>query len=258
MTIGGVEFQQAVTIIINLIIIESLLSIDNAAVLATMVMDLPPHQRKRALKIGLIIGYILRGTCLLLATVLIKIWWLKLVGGGYLFLLSINYFVRKATPQKEDDMLNKKENWLYKNLVGLIGKFWATVLMVESMDLIFSIDNVLAAAAFTNVIWLIVIGVFIGILGMRFLAGVFVDLMIKFPFLETSAFVVLLLLGIKLILAAPCHFHELKAFEGICVYMEGEKHELLNGIFSAITISIFVLPIISSYLFNFQNRKTLK
>ena len=33
----------------NLIIIESLLSVDNAAVLATMVMDLPKEQRYKAL-----------------------------------------------------------------------------------------------------------------------------------------------------------------------------------------------------------------
>lgn len=36
-------------IIANLILIESLLSIDNAAVLATMVMDLPEKQRKKHL-----------------------------------------------------------------------------------------------------------------------------------------------------------------------------------------------------------------
>mgnify|MGYP001564960217 FL=1 len=43
----------SLAIIGNLIIIESLLSVDNAAVLATMVMDLPPAQRKKALKYGI-------------------------------------------------------------------------------------------------------------------------------------------------------------------------------------------------------------
>jgi predicted tellurium resistance membrane protein TerC len=38
---------QSLTIIGNLIIIESLLSVDNAAVLATMVMDLPEKQQKK-------------------------------------------------------------------------------------------------------------------------------------------------------------------------------------------------------------------
>ena len=38
----------SLVIIGNLIIIESLLSVDNAAVLATMVMDLPKEQREKA------------------------------------------------------------------------------------------------------------------------------------------------------------------------------------------------------------------
>jgi predicted tellurium resistance membrane protein TerC len=41
----------SLAIVGNLIIIESLLSVDNAAVLATMVMDLPEHQKKQSLEI---------------------------------------------------------------------------------------------------------------------------------------------------------------------------------------------------------------
>lgn len=43
----GTDWQTAGLVVLNLIIIESLLSVDNAAVLATMVMDLPPEQRKK-------------------------------------------------------------------------------------------------------------------------------------------------------------------------------------------------------------------
>ena len=50
----GADWENALMIILNLIIIESLLSIDNAAVLATMVMDLPQHQRSKALRYGII------------------------------------------------------------------------------------------------------------------------------------------------------------------------------------------------------------
>ena len=42
-----ITIQQALLIILNLIIIESLLSVDNAAVLATMVMDLPKEQAQK-------------------------------------------------------------------------------------------------------------------------------------------------------------------------------------------------------------------
>ena len=61
----------SLVIIGNLIIIESLLSVDNAAVLATMVMDLPKEQRQRALRIGIFGAYFFRGLCLLFATFLV-------------------------------------------------------------------------------------------------------------------------------------------------------------------------------------------
>ena len=79
----------ALLIVGNLIIIESLLSVDNAAVLATMVMDLPKRKRKRALKYGIIGAYIFRGIALLLASFLVKFWYLKPLGGLYLSLIHI-------------------------------------------------------------------------------------------------------------------------------------------------------------------------
>jgi predicted tellurium resistance membrane protein TerC len=89
----------------NLIIIESLLSVDNAAVLATMVMDLPEDQRDRALKYGIWGAYIFRGLAMLFASFLIKIWWLKPLGGLYLLWLVWDWYKGKQT-SKTDDMNN--------------------------------------------------------------------------------------------------------------------------------------------------------
>ena len=82
----------SLAIIGNLIIIESLLSVDNAAVLATMVMDLPEKQRDKALKYGIWGAYIFRGLAMIFAAFLIKIWWLKPLGGLYLLLLVYKQF----------------------------------------------------------------------------------------------------------------------------------------------------------------------
>ena len=87
-------------IIGNLILIESLLSIDNAAVLATMVLDLPENQRQKALKYGILGAYVFRGLALLFASVLIKIWWLKPIGGLYLLYLVFDWWKKK---QKSDN-----------------------------------------------------------------------------------------------------------------------------------------------------------
>lgn len=245
-----ITIQQALLIILNLIIIESLLSVDNAAVLATMVMDLPKEQRNKALKYGILGAYIFRGICLVLAAWLVKIWWLKPLGGIYLLYLFFDYFKSKSTPKTEDDTLNKEENLIYKYTIGLFGKFWSTVILVEIMDLAFSIDNVFAAVAFTDNIYLIWIGVFIGILAMRFVAQSFVKLMEKYPFLETSAFVVIGILGIKLLLSLPAHFFKGNLFFD---YIEKEHFDM---VISIVTVLVFIIPIITSALFNFPKRHT--
>ncbi len=254
----GNDTEAAILIVFNLIIIESLLSIDNAAVLATMVMDLPKEKRNKALKYGIIGAYVFRGLCLLFAAWLVKILWLKALGGVYLIWLAYSYFKTKMTPEKEDDVLNKKESKFYKATLGLLGPFWATVALVELMDLAFSIDNVFAAVAYTDNIYLIWTGVFIGILAMRFVAQSFVSLMERFPFLETIAFVVIGLLGFKLMSSFACDYAGLSHVEtpsfwsNVCHAINGHSGDLYISI---ITTLLFVIPILSSLLFNFPDRK---
>lgn len=233
----------ALAVVGNLIVIESLLSVDNAAVLATMVMDLPKEQRSRALKYGIIGAYVFRGICLLLAAYIITIWWLKPLGGLYLLYLVWDWWKGKQTPEKEDDLLDKKSNWLYRVTVGALGNFWATVALVEIMDLAFSIDNVFAAVAFSDNIILIWVGVFIGILAMRFVAQGFVKLMEKYVFLEAAAFIVIAILGIKLMLSLYEHFVPESPFSKFL-----GSHAADWGV-SILTISIFVVPIVYTALF---------
>jgi YkoY family integral membrane protein len=247
----GNDIQAGLLIILNLIVIESLLSVDNAAVLATMVLDLPKEQRNRALRYGIIGAYVFRGICLFLAAWLVKIWWLKPLGGLYLLYLAFNYFKGKSGAS-EEETVNKEESWIYKSTVGLMGSFWATVALVEVMDLAFSIDNVFAAVAFTDHVFLIYTGVFIGILAMRFVAQAFVKLMEKFTFLETIAFIVIGVLGIKLSSSIFTHFYP---GTPIAEAIEGEKTDLMVSIF---TVAIFILPVLSSILFNFPKRNIIK
>jgi YkoY family integral membrane protein len=245
----GHDFQSAILIILNLILIESLLSVDNAAVLATMVMDLPKDQRNAALKYGIFGAYFFRGLCLLFAAWLITIWWLKPLGGIYLLYLTYSYFKGKSTPDDpSDDYVDKKANWLYRATVGSMGSFWATVALVELMDLAFSIDNVFAAVAFTDNIYLICTGVFIGILAMRFVAQAFVTLMERFTFLENIAFLVIGILGLKLTASLYTHF---QPETGLGKFLESEMADLFISI---LTVGMFVVPILSSYLFNFPAR----
>lgn len=245
---SGTELQSSVLIVLNLILIESLLSADNAAVLATMVMDLPKEQRGKALRYGILGAYFFRAVCLVFAFWLVKIWWLKPLGGLYLLYLCFSYFLKKSS-KKTTGIPVKKEKLGFRFFSRFLSPFWSTVIMIEVMDLAFSIDNVFAAVAFTDKIYLIMIGVFIGILAMRFVAQGFVRLMEIFSFLGPAAFIVIGILGLKLLSSLFCHFYP---SDFICRYLEGEHADLA---ISLITVFIFLAPLISSLLFNFPKRK---
>jgi YkoY family integral membrane protein len=242
----------SLAIVGNLIIIESLLSVDNAAVLATMVMDLPEKQRDRALKYGIWGAYAFRGLAMVFAAFLIQIWWLKPLGGLYLLYLVYAFWKGKQTETEEDDILDKNTNWLYRVTVGSLGNFWATVCLVELMDMAFSIDNVFAAVAFTPNIILVCTGVFIGILAMRFIAQWFVKLMETYAFLETAAFIVIAILGLKLTLSLYEHFYP---ETGLTKFLSSHAADL--GI-SLLTVAIFFVPILTSTVLNFPKKQIKK
>jgi tellurite resistance protein TerC len=74
------------------------------------------------------------------------------------------------------------------------------VLNVELADLTFSLDNVVAAVALSNQLGVILLGVFLGILTMRFAAGIFTWLIKREPVLATGAYIVVLIIGVELLL----------------------------------------------------------
>ena len=235
----------SLAIVGNLVIIESLLSVDNAAVLATMVGDLPKDQREKALRYGIFGAYIFRGLCIIFASFLIQFWFLKPLGGLYLLYLVYDHF--KARPA-HDDMVDKQKSWFYRHTLGLFGKFWATVALIELMDLAFSIDNVFAVVAFTDNLILICVGVFIGILAMRLVAQAFVLLMGRYPFLETAAFVVIGMLGLKLMLSLVGHY-----LPGHPV-SEALESEAADVALTVLTVAAFAGPWATSMLFNVPQR----
>ncbi|GAB2962626.1 DUF475 domain-containing protein [Hymenobacter coalescens] len=243
----------SLAIVGNLIIIESLLSVDNAAVLATMVGDLPKEQRQKALRYGIIGAYVFRGLCILFASFLIEFWFLKPLGGLYLLYLAYDQFRPKSRGGGDDEAggPDKEQSWLYRHTLGLFGQFWATVALIELMDLAFSIDNVFAVVAFTDNIILICLGVFIGILAMRLVAQAFVLLMAKYPFLETSAFLVIGVLGLKLLLSLVEHFFPASGFSRFL-----GSHAADAGL-TVLTVLMFVGPLATSLLFNVPRHQRL-
>lgn len=221
--------------------LESMLSIDNAAVLAVMVKDLPGDDGKKALRYGLVGAYVLRGVCLLLAGWLVNLWGLKIAGGIYLMYLTYGFFSKAADTPEE--VVQKKDSGIYKWLKKHTGlnDLWMTIVLVELMDLNFSLDNIFAAVAMSPHLWVVVVGVFMGMLAMRFVAGGFMNLMKRYPFLDKSAFIVIGLLGIKLVVSGLA-----QGFKWERVNALMEKHST-DFAFSIALLFVFFIPLLFSY-----------
>jgi len=209
-----------VLIFLNIMILEIVLSIDNAAVLAAMVKELPKDQQKKALTYGIAGAYVFRGLALAFASILIKLVWLKVAGGLYLMYLAYKALSSNVEQGGESKMSIK---------IPFLSALWSTIVAIEMMDLIFSIDNVFAAVAFTPNLWLICGGVFIGILAMRFATTKFVKVLEKNPILERVAYWVIGALGLKLV--SSYWLHDLNT-------------ESIDAVFSILTLLAFIIPLI--------------
>lgn len=106
------------------------------------------------------------------------------------------------------------------------------------MDIAFSIDNIFAAVAMTDNLWLIITGVCIGIVAMRFVAQWFVVLMGRYPTLEGSVFIVIMLLGIKLVVSWVVDY-----IPSLTGWKEVMENHLFDFGFSAAMLIIFIVPI---------------
>jgi YkoY family integral membrane protein len=197
----------------TLVIMEGLLSADNALVLAVMVKHLPEKMRKKALFYGLLGAYVFRFIAIGLGVFLIKLWWVKLFGAGYLAWLSIKFFMdyykkKKAVQEAEEngEELDKHAVNTDGILVRMFGVFWGTVFAVEIMDIAFSVDSVLAAFAISDQVWVLFLGGILGVLMMRGVAGVFLKLIDRVPELEVTAYVLILIISIKMLLTLV-HVH---------------------------------------------------
>jgi YkoY family integral membrane protein len=225
-------------IVLLLVFFEGVLSIDNAIVLGLLAKRLPKSQQKHALTYGLVGAFVFRSLAIVTASFLLEWRIVKLIGGGYLLYIALKhlFFESKETADEsirideygqpelvdattgqelsaEQQLIELEERLPIPTEAVKLGKnFWMTVMVIELTDIAFAVDSILAAIALVGSppvghpegathpkLWVVIAGGILGIVLMRVAAAIFIRLLEKFPRFETAAYLLVTVIGLKLL-----------------------------------------------------------
>ncbi|TVP66730.1 MAG: DUF475 domain-containing protein [Leptolyngbya sp. LCM1.Bin17] len=170
-----------------LIILEAVLSADNAIALAAIAQGLEDEKvQRRALNFGLMLAFGLRVGLILTAGWVLRFWQFEVMGAAYLLWLVFKHF----TSETDDEAHHH-------------GPRFNTILqaipVIAFTDLAFSLDSVTTALALSKDVVVILMGGTIGIITLRFMAGLFIRWLDEFEYLEDAGFITVAFVGIRLL-----------------------------------------------------------
>ncbi|MGE0760968.1 MAG: hypothetical protein AB7O38_28410 [Pirellulaceae bacterium] len=207
------EFQDLAKVAV-LVVLEAVLSIDNALVLGLLAKRLPASQRARALTLGLVGAFAFRFISIATAQWLLKYTIVKCLGGLYLLYVAAKYFweVWQHKAEKAAEAAANAEDGPHEAKVARPSAppgFWSTVLVIELTDIAFAVDSIVAAIGLVGPspssgwhpkLWVVVTGGMLGVILMRYAATMFIRLLEMFPRFETAAYLLVGVIGSKLML----------------------------------------------------------
>src|SRR5215510_11945812 len=88
---GQTLAAQDIAVVLLLVVLEGLLSIDNALVLGLLAKRLPKNEQSKALWYGLAGAFVFRFAAVLLASLLLKWTFAKFLGGAYLVYIAVRH-----------------------------------------------------------------------------------------------------------------------------------------------------------------------
>ena len=235
-------------IVLALVMLEAVLSFDNAAILAALSRKLPLGEgRRRALNYGLAIAYVLRIGAILGAVVLLRFPVFITLGGAYLVFLFLKHFLGKLFGRGGGEHHALAEAQPFLQRFGL-SPFTAIIVQIGIVDLAFAMDQVVAAVGFTRLYYLIIVAAGIGLLALRLLAPYLSRLMDWLPSLEDIAYVAVGFVGTLLVLEdLPYFTADLPTFahlEWHAVHVHMPK-----ALKVGITLGLFLIPILVKLVF---------
>ncbi|MBW4616548.1 MAG: TerC family protein [Desmonostoc vinosum HA7617-LM4] len=179
---------EAPIVLLILVFLEAVLSADNAIALAAIAQGLEDKKLERqALNFGLVVAYVLRITLILTATWVQKYWQFELLGAAYLLWLVFQHFTSAET---DDDHHHGPR---FNSLLQAIP-------VIAFTDLAFSLDSVTTAIAVSQEKWLVLTGATVGIVTLRFMAGLFIRWLDEYENLEDAGYITVALVGLRLLL----------------------------------------------------------
>jgi len=180
---------EAPIVLLILVLLEAVLSADNAIALAAIAQGLEDKKVERqALNLGLVVAYVLRITLILTATWVQNLWQFELLGAVYLLWLVFQHF-----SSQETDEAKQHHEPRFKSL-------WQAIPVIAFTDLAFSLDSVTTAIAVSQERWLVLTGATIGIITLRFMAELFIRWLDEFENLEDAGYMTVALVGLRLLL----------------------------------------------------------
>jgi YkoY family integral membrane protein len=190
-----------------LVALEAVLSADNAIALAAIAQGLDGHdQQRRALNFGLVIAFCLRVALILTATWVLRFWQFELLGAAYLLWLVYQHFSPddepEFAPSTEEQHHSGEQNSSkhHHHHKPRFASLWHAIPMIALTDLAFSLDSVTTAIAISRETWLIITGGTIGVITLRFMAGLFIRWLDEFEHLEDAGFITVAFVGLRLLL----------------------------------------------------------
>ena len=188
------SWSEILTLLPILIILEILLSADNAIALASLTKSLKNSEdRSKALNIGITISLILRIFLILLSAFLLRYLFVRIFAGLYLIYLFFSNVILKRKNTSDEDIDKTYPN---SNKINFI----KVVALLSITDLAFSIDSITTAVAISDQYILVVTGAVIGVIALRFTSEIFLRLIEYFTRLEMAGYIAILIIGSKLIL----------------------------------------------------------
>lgn len=169
MDIASPEFWIAVG---QIILIDLVLSGDNAVVIALACRNLPPEQRKKGIFWGVAGAVGLRVVLTMAAALVMNLPWLKLVGGLLLLWIGVKLLV----PEDEDG-----------HDITAASHLWGAVRTIIIADFVMSLDNVIAVAGASHGnLFLLVFGLLVSIPLIVWSSQIILRLMERWPFVVTG------------------------------------------------------------------------